>query len=249
MPSHVRFLPLLIFVATLSFAVRLGDVLTGLRSPSGAAWAEEKKAAAPTSAATAPADTAKKTDAPPATAGTSTDKTADQSTDKATKEKDNPTSLQDWPDPTEMDPALADVKNSLLKDLAARRKQLDDREQQLVTREALLKAAESELEQKYRELAELRKDLQNLLNQQSDEEKARMKSLVKIYEGMKPADAARIFNTLDLTILLDVLTNMSERKSAVILAAMDPDRARTVTLMMAQQKKLPELPPLSSGQQ
>ena len=56
-------------------------------------------------------------------------------------------------------------------------------------------------------------EIQDLLKQQSEEEKARIASLVKIYEGMKPKDAARIFNTLDTDILLDVVGKMSERKS------------------------------------
>ena len=58
-----------------------------------------------------------------------------------------------------------------------------------------------------------------------------------------PKDAARIFDTLDIDILVDVMANMSERKMSPILAAMNPERARTVTIMLAQQKQLPELPP------
>ena len=42
-------------------------------------------------------------------------------------------------------------------------------------------------------------------------------------------------------MLLQVLTQMSERKSAPIIAAMSPDRARSVTIMMAEQKALPSL--------
>ena len=95
---------------------------------------------------------------------------------------------------------------------------------------------------KYKELLKLRSEIEDLLGQQSEAEKARIDSLVKIYEGMKPKDAARIFDTLDLDVLVAVMSKMSERKLSPILAAMNPERARTVTIMLAEEKQLPELP-------
>ena len=83
---------------------------------------------------------------------------------------------------------------------------------------------------------------EKLLEDQSEEEKARIASLVKIYEGMKPKEAARIFDTLDLDILVNVVSQMSERKLSPVLASMNPERARTVTIMLAEQKTLPEMP-------
>jgi flagellar motility protein MotE (MotC chaperone) len=119
----------------------------------------------------------------------------------------------------------------------------DKREKALATRQALLEAAERELDQKVRELTVLRTEIEGLMVKQTEEEKARTQSLVRIYEGMKAKDAARIFNTLDTDVLLQVMTQMSERKSSPILAEMDPERARTVTILMAQQQQLPALPP------
>jgi len=104
-----------------------------------------------------------------------------------------------------------------------------------------LKTAEQELNQKYEELVSLKAEIESLLVQQSEEEQARIASLVKIYEGMKPKDAARIFNTLDLDILLAVAGRMSERKSAPIIAAMSPERAKTLTTMLMDQKTLSDV--------
>ena len=59
---------------------------------------------------------------------------------------------------------------------------------------------------------------------------------------MKAKDAANIFNTLDMDILISVMGRMSERKLAPILAEMNPDRARSVTIFLAEQKSLPTLP-------
>ena len=51
-------------------------------------------------------------------------------------------------------------------------------------------------------MAELRGKIESLLETQSEQEQARIKSLVKIYEGMKPKEAARIFDTLDLDVFV-----------------------------------------------
>src|SRR3546814_4430099 len=63
----------------------------------------------------------------------------------------------------------------------------------------------------------------------SDLSEGQMQSLVKIYESMKPKDAARIFEELDMEVLLEVVERMKERKTAPILAEMNPERAKTVT--------------------
>jgi len=69
-------------------------------------------------------------------------------------------------------------------------------------------------------------------------EDARIKRLVKVYETMKPKDAARIFDQLQLDTLLDVVSLMKESKTALILAAMESRRARELTLALAQRTDL-----------
>lgn len=146
-----------------------------------------------------------------------------------------------WKDSSDNELEYSAVNMQLFEDLAKRRSELDARERDLATRAALLQAAERNLDQKYKELNDLRTEVKELLQQQSDEEDARIASLVKIYEGMKAKDAARIFDTLDMDVLLQVIGKMSERKSAPIIAAMNPERARSVTIMLAEQKALPTL--------
>lgn len=147
----------------------------------------------------------------------------------------------EWKDSSDNELEYSAVNMQLFEDLAKRRTELDGRERELATRAALLQAAERNLDQKYKELNDLRTEVKELLQQQSDEETARIASLVKIYEGMKAKDAARIFDTLDMDVLLQVIGKMSERKSAPIIASMNPERARSVTIMLAEQKALPTL--------
>ncbi len=130
----------------------------------------------------------------------------------------------------------------VLQSLSKRRDELNKREQQLGAREALLRAAEQEVDKKVTELNTLKADIEKLLGQQQTMEDSRILSLVKIYEGMKPKEAATIFNTLDMDVLLAVISRMSERKSSPVLAAMDPNKARIVTIKLAEQRQLPATP-------
>ncbi len=135
----------------------------------------------------------------------------------------------------------------VLQALAKRRDELNKREQEMVAREALLNAAEQEVDRKITELNKLRGELEKLLGQQQTMEAERIASLVKIYENMKPKEAAEIFNTLDLDILLTVISRMAERKSSPILAAMNTERARLVTIRLAEMRKLPDQKPQPAG--
>lgn len=153
----------------------------------------------------------------------------------------------EWKGAEDLDDEYSEVRMELFEDLSKRRKDLDQKERDLQMREALLKATQAELEQKYQELTTIKTDIEELLKRQTEEENKRIASLVKIYEGMKAKDAARIFDTLDMDVLLQVMTKMSERKTAPILAAMSGDKARNVTIMLAEQNKLPSLPDLGGA--
>ncbi|MBP7335612.1 hypothetical protein [Niveispirillum sp.] len=130
----------------------------------------------------------------------------------------------------------------LLQRLQERREQLDSRARELDQREAMLTAAETRFDQKITELQNLKKEIQGLLTQANAEQQAQLDSLVKIYETMKPADAAKIFNNLDNIVLLNVISRMKEAKVAPVFAAMDEKRAQEVTILLAARKRLPTVP-------
>ncbi len=161
----------------------------------------------------------------------------------ASGELGDPPSADDnvWRDYLDAEMEYSGMRSELFEDLTERRKDIESKERELAMREALLQAAERELEQKFSELEGLKQEIESLLKKQSSEEEERIQSLVKIYEGMKAKDAARIFNTLETEVLLAVIGRMSERKSAPILASMSPERARSITILLAEQKTLPDL--------
>ena len=135
--------------------------------------------------------------------------------------------------------SLTDTEIELLQALAKRRETIDLREREVESREALLAAAETRIEEKIASLETLQSRIEDLLIQYDEQEERQITSLVKIYEAMKPKEAARIFEKLDMPVLLDVVERMKERKASAVLAKMDPAKAKTVTLELAQRRDLP----------
>ena len=133
-------------------------------------------------------------------------------------------------------PAVAPVELQLLQDLRKRRQQLDERERDLDQRADLLRSAQMKLEAKLDQLSSLQKQLEQLEQQRHARDGENWTGLVKMYEDMRPKDAAAIFDALDMRVLLEVLDRMEDRKAAAILADMLPERARIVTQMLAQKR-------------
>lgn len=121
----------------------------------------------------------------------------------------------------------------LLQALAARRDQLDKREKELDQRETLLQAAEKRVNDKVAELEGVRGELLKLIEKRNQEDDAKLKSLVRIYESMKPKEAAQILQEWDADKLVELISRMKEAKVGPILASMSPEKAKTVTTLLA----------------
>ena len=232
MISYSKILPLLIIVSILSFSIRLSEVMIGVSNLSDAAYAKSAE------------DEEQGHD--------EEDSKHEQAMGKGHMQDDAKKNMvhsvdgdeakaPKWRDASDSDLDVTSIKLEMFEDLSKRSAELEKIEEDLRMREALLKAAEQELDRKVQELTNLRQEIEELLELQSGKEQERIDSLVKIYEGMKPKDAARIFDTLDLDVLVMVMSKMSERKVAPVLAAMNPERARTVTIMLAEERTLPTL--------
>src|SRR5580704_11015707 len=130
-------------------------------------------------------------------------------------------------------PAVGAGERTVLLELRRRRDELDARETMVTTREATLAAAELRLGARVGELQTLQKKLEDLEQAREQRDDASWQGLVKLYETMKPRDAAAIFNDLDMPVLLGVVDRMKDAKAATVLAAMQPDKAREVTTKLA----------------
>ncbi|MEJ1977643.1 MAG: hypothetical protein WDN49_17580 [Acetobacteraceae bacterium] len=140
-----------------------------------------------------------------------------------------PVNLALTPPPEPVSPA----ELQLLQDLRGRRTQLDVRERALAERESILTAAEHRLTSRVAELGALQARLEQLDAERHAHDEANWAGIVKVYETMKPRDAAAIFNDMDMPVLLEVMDRMKDSKAALVLGAMQPDRARQLTAKLA----------------
>lgn len=122
---------------------------------------------------------------------------------------------------------------AVLQALGERRGEIESREQELEARERMLAVAEQRIDQKIAELAELQARIEDLLAAYDEQEEEQLMSLVKVYETMRPKDAAVIFDQLEMDTLLAIISRMSNIRSAPILGRMDPLRAQEVTEELA----------------
>ncbi len=130
-------------------------------------------------------------------------------------------------------PQISDTERHLLLDLRERKKVLDQREAALGEREAALAAAGRRISARVDELKALQDRLVTLEAARKQREESSWAGLVKLYETMRPRDAAVIFNDLDMNVLLPVVDRMKEAKAAAVLAAMQPEKARQITTQLA----------------
>lgn len=126
-----------------------------------------------------------------------------------------------------------DTEAVILERLAVRRAELDALAQELELRLAVVEAAETRLEERMTQIAALEARINATVEAQEAREVEQFASIVSMYENMRPADAATIFNDLDMDVLLRVSKSMNPRKLGPIMAKMIPEKAQHLTVQMA----------------
>ena len=165
---------------------------------------------------------------------------SDDSEEGGKKDEDKEASKKEKKDDAENDPTLfTQSEIDLLQDLAERREKIEKTEQQIVLKQGLLKAAETRIEKRVSELKQLELTIKGLIKDHDNQQEKKMNSLVKIYEAMKPKDAARIFEQLDIDTILLVAERMKERRLAPVMAQMNPEKAKDITIKLSKLRELP----------
>jgi hypothetical protein len=124
------------------------------------------------------------------------------------------------------------AERALYEKLGERRQALDKRERDLEMRENLIKDAEARLQVRLDELKALESRVSG-----KNGERARLKDIVTMYEGMDPKKAAAIFDKLDLSVLIEVASIMKPAKLSAVLAAMTPESAQRLTVELAKRSE------------
>jgi flagellar motility protein MotE (MotC chaperone) len=221
--KHFRILPIFIIIAVASFAVRVGIIygdLVGTRKITLSQAVAE------------PAVQENKSPEPKTTPIQVTNKS-----EKNTQEE------------VKIDSSVVSAtKVVIVQKLKQKRAKLADQENKILQKEAVLKVIEEKIDHKFGELQKRHDQLVKVLeqikvlkNEITKEEEGKLMSLVKIYGSMKPKSAAKIFNELDMRVLIDVISRMREAIAAPILASMTPLKAKAVTTNLARKKDLPSI--------
>jgi flagellar motility protein MotE (MotC chaperone) len=130
--------------------------------------------------------------------------------------------------------AVSASERAILERLQARRQELEARAREIDIRESLLKAAEKRAEGRVEEMKAIESRITGAAAQKADEEAARFKGIITMYEGMKPKDAAKVFDRLEMPVLFDIASQIAPRKMADILGQMSPEVAERLTVEMAR---------------
>ena len=148
--------------------------------------------------------------------------------------------------PAEYQPPDLTTERAILESLAERRQQLDQRETDIDMRLKLLQAAEDRLNKRLEELKSIESQLggapqgaageataEGAAGSAAPEEDEQIKTLVSLYEAMKPAAAAAVFEELEGNTLVSLARAMSPRKLSPIMALMSPAKASKLTVALA----------------
>ena len=125
-------------------------------------------------------------------------------------------------------------ERAILERLQSRRQELETRAREIDIRENLLKAAEKRIESKVEELKAIESRAAAEKEQKAEAENTRLKGLVTTYESMKPKDAAKVFDRLEMPVLIEIASQIAPRKMSDIMGLMQTDAAERLTVELAR---------------
>src|SRR3954470_15098277 len=131
-------------------------------------------------------------------------------------------------------PRVSESERAILERLQSRRQELEQRAREVEIRESLLKAAEKRIESKVEEMKSLEGKAATAAGQRNEQEAVRFKGIITMYEGMKPKDAAKVFDRLEMGVLIEIASQIAPRKMSDIMGLMQPEAAERLTVELAR---------------
>lgn len=224
--ERLRLLPVLMIAATLMFGIKLGNIWQG--ADAFLEGIPEAMAQAAPETGDAADEEATESDAEAAPSETAASSPAEGEADSAAP--------------------YSRGELQLLQNLADRRSALDEREREIKMREKVLTAMEQRIDKKIAEVKRIEATISKYMEQHESRHQENVAKLIKVYESMEADEAARIFEQLEMDILLKVAGEIRETKMAEILSAMKPAAAKTLTVELATKDPLPLPAGVSAGE-
>ena len=174
---------------------------------------------------------------------------------QATESKKEQSKVEEAPAKNDVDPLLLDENQiKVLLALAKKGKNIKETEQEadMEKQKKIVELAQENLNKRIGELEKVKKDIDSKKDELTKDEKQNLLNMAKIYETMKPAQAADILNKLELTSVTQLIKHMNQKKAAAIVAAMDASKARLLTLEIIRSKDVegkytPESPKMDAA--
>ena len=130
--------------------------------------------------------------------------------------------------------SVSPSERAILERLQARRQELEQRAREVEIRESLLKSAEKRIEGRVDEMKATEAKISTATGQKAEQDAARFKGIITMYENMKPKDAAKVFDRLEMSVLYDIASQIAPRKMSDILGLMQPEAAERLTVELAR---------------
>lgn len=140
-------------------------------------------------------------------------------------EETNPLATQACETPEEM--------KALLAALQARGRSLDTREAAVRERELALKLVAQEAENKITVLTSAEEDLRRMIAVTKSASENDVAQLTKVYESMKPKQAAALFEKMDPVFAAGFLARMRPEVAADVLTGLSPEAANGISVILA----------------
>lgn len=138
-------------------------------------------------------------------------------------------------------PAQLESMQDALAQLQQQRQELDKVLEEMKADTSSLIQRKAAIEQEVQSLIPQQQAVQQ---QKAQLQKERLAQLVKLYDTMKPADAAAIMDQMEMDLVLQILPSLKLRQQAKILSAMENEARKVqITEMLAGRKPGSEPPP------
>lgn len=126
-----------------------------------------------------------------------------------------------------------------LQKLNDRKKELDAREEELNRMEGELQVQKEELEKRLKELDGMRTKISGILEERVKVDAEKVDTLVQMYSNMKAPQAAKVFETMDEDLAVEILGRMKKKNAADIMNLLKPEKAQVLSEMFAGYKRAP----------
>ena len=100
------------------------------------------------------------------------------------------------------------------------------REEELNKKAAEIAKQKLEIEDKLKHLEESREKIAGMLKERITTDSQKVDNLVQVYSNMKPNQAAKVFETMDEDLVIEILGRMKKKNAADILNLVKVEKAQ-----------------------